>query len=133
MAVTGLGRTETCIVHHDRAAAARCGRCHKPICAECVISTSDGKFCTRECAEKTADFRRTAGRYKKKSRALGKLVRLAIWAVIIVFALGAVNKFVFNGKMRVLGPYLNKLPVLGTSDAPQEPAEAPAPPAAPTE
>ena len=114
MAVRGLGRDETCIVHHDRPAAARCARCHKPICSECIVSTSDGKFCSRECAGKAADFRAA-----KKSmgaaggRKIAKLIKLVIWIVVIVAALGAANKLIFKHRMPVVGPLLNRLPVLG--------------------
>lgn len=113
MAVKGLGRQETCIVHHDRAASARCGRCHKPICAECVVSSADGKFCSRVCADKTADFRKSYGTTKKASRGVRKLVRLVVWVVVIIVALAAVNKYMMSGNMRVLGPFLNKVPFFG--------------------
>ena len=113
MAVSGLGRTETCIVHPARPAAARCGMCHRPVCESCVVSTADGKFCSRECADKTADFRKHYRKPKSKLDVVGKLVKLAIWVVIIVAVLGAINKFVFKGNMKVLGPILNKLPFLG--------------------
>ena len=118
MAVTGLGRQETCIVHHDRPAAARCGRCHKPICSECVISASDGKFCSRVCADKAADFRKSYGKVKKTSRGVRKLVRLVVWIVVIIVALAAINKYFMNNNMRVLGPFLNKLPIFRPSKKP---------------
>ena len=54
--------------------------------------------------------------YKKRSttgRPLKKLVKRVIWIIILLFALGAVNKFVFKNKMPVIGPLLNKLPVVG--------------------
>lgn len=127
MAVTGLGRTETCIVHHDRPAAARCGRCHKPICEECVISTADGKFCSRECAAKTADFRKANAGRKRGPGIVSKFVRLVVWIVIIVVALGAINKFIFNNRMKVLGPYLNKIPMLGPEQGSETPSSAPQP------
>ena len=123
MAIKGLGRTETCIVHHDRPAVARCGRCHKPMCGECVISTADGKFCSRECAAKVADFRKAYKPVKSRRGIVGKLVKLVVWIVIIIVALGVINKYKFEGNMRYIGPWLNKLPFLGASEAPApEPA-----------
>ena len=107
MAVTGLGRKETCIVHHDRPAVARCGRCHKPICAECVVSTADGKFCSRECAAKTADFRAAKGKFGKPGRKIGGLIRKIVILVIVIFALGAVNTHVY--RIPVIGGLLDKL------------------------
>ena len=118
MAVKGLGRTETCIVHHDTPAVARCGRCHKPICGECVISTADGKFCSRECGAKVADFRKAHKPTRSRPGIVGKLVKRVVWIVIIIVALGAVNKFIFKGRMKYIGPWLNKLPVLGATEAP---------------
>lgn len=128
MAVSGLGRTETCIVHHDRAAAARCGRCHKPICQECVISTADGKFCSRECAAKTADFRAAQGKMKKTSGAVGAFIKKIVLLVIVLFVLGGINKYYFKGKMPVIGGLLNKLPIVGGEPAPQAPASPEAAP-----
>ena len=113
MAVRGLGRTETCIVHHDRPAVTRCGRCHKPLCAQCVMSTADGKFCSQECAQKVADFRKAHKKRSTASRPIKKLVKLVVWIVIILFVLGAANKVVFKNKMPIIGPLLNKLPVVG--------------------
>ena len=113
MAVRGLGRTETCIVHHDRPAAARCGRCHKPLCSECVVSTADGKFCSQECAQKVADFRKAHKKRSSASRPIKKLVKLVVWIVIILFVLGAANNIFFKGKMPIIGPLLNRLPVVG--------------------
>jgi len=111
MAVTGLGRKETCIVHHDRPAAARCGRCHKPVCSECVVSTSDGKFCSRDCAGKAADFRAAKGKFGKPKRKLAGLIKKVVILVIVVFVLGAVNTHVY--RIPVIGGLLDKLPFVG--------------------
>ena len=91
MAVKGRGRTEACINHPGRAAVTRCAACHKPICGECVVSTSDGKFCSRDCAARTADFRKAQGKMAKKA---GKgvmgwvkaVVGLAILIIVLWFA-----------------------------------------------
>jgi len=113
MAVRGLGRTETCIMHPDTPAVARCGRCHKPLCSECVVSTADGKFCSQACAQKVADFRKAHKKRSSTSHPIRKLVKLVVWIVIILFVLGAANKVVFKSKMPIIGPLLNKLPVVG--------------------
>ena len=123
MAVSGLGRTETCITHHDRSAAARCGRCHKPICEECVISTSDGKFCTRVCAEKAADFRAASGKMKQKKNVLGGLVKKIVWLVILIAALALVNRAVY--RIPVIGGLLDKVPVIGKDAEPIKVPELP--------
>ena len=110
MAVSGLGRTETCINHHDRPAVARCGRCHKPICEECVISTSDGKFCSRVCAEKAADFRAASGKMKKKKNVIGGIVQKIVWLIVIIIVLAVVNRFY---TIPGIGGLLDKVPIIG--------------------
>ena len=113
MAVTGLGRKETCIVHHNRPAVARCGRCHKPVCSECVVSTADGKFCSRECAAKAADFRAAKGKFGKPKRKLAGLIKKVVILLIIIVALGIVNRF---RPLPVIGKFLDKLPVIGRNE-----------------
>lgn len=115
MAVQGLNRTETCIVHHDRPAAARCGACHKPVCSSCVVSTADGKFCSHECAQKTEDYRKRAKGFKKGGTPIRDLARAIFWIALFIVFLGVVNKFMLKNDMPVVGKYLNKLPVLGSS------------------
>lgn len=128
MAVTGINREAQCVVHHDRPAAARCGTCHKPICSECVVSTGEGKFCSHECAQKSEDFRKRFSTVKQGGGAFVKLVRAAVWVVVIIIILGIINKYV--KQIPVLKPYLDKLPVLG-AEAQTAPAPAPAPQEAP--
>ena len=125
MAVKGRGRAETCVFHPERPAVTRCRACHKPICAECVVSTTDGKFCSRECAARTSDFRKSHKPVRRGSGLITRLVKAVVWIVIIVAILGAVNKFAFKNNMPGAGPYLNKLPYLGREAA--QPAEPGAP------
>ena len=114
MAVKGLDRTETCIVHHDRPAAARCGTCHKPVCSHCVVSTADGKYCSHACASKAQDFRVRGSRIKKPARgALSALIKMVFWLAVLVVILGVMNKYAFKDGMPGIGKYLDKLPVLG--------------------
>ena len=76
-------RAEMCTNHPDRAAVTRCAGCHKPVCEECVVSTTDGKFCSQQCAQRTADFRKhNVG--KKAGKSVMSLVKLAVAAVIIL-------------------------------------------------
>ena len=116
MAVKGKGRSETCLFHPDRPAVTRCRACHKPICDECVVSTADGKFCSRECAAKTSDFRKSYKPVKSGPGPIARLVKAVVWVVIILVVLGAANKMVFKNDMPVIGGYLNKLPFLGTGE-----------------
>ena len=80
---------KTCINHPDRTAVNRCFSCHKPLCQECVVSTTEGAFCSRKCAEKTADFRAHHTSSKPKKNWVGLIVKI----VIAVVVLGAIWKF----------------------------------------
>jgi hypothetical protein len=118
MAVKGLGRTETCIEHPDRPAAARCAACHRPVCSSCVVTTADGKFCSHTCADKTSDYRKRAKKIKAPGGGgIAKLVRLVVWIVVIIVILGVVNRFAMKGRMPVVGSFLNRLPVIGAPAA----------------
>jgi hypothetical protein len=128
MAVTGVNRDAQCIVHHDRRATVRCITCHKPLCSECVVSTTDGSFCSHECAKKAEDFRGRFEKAKVGGSGIGKLFRAVVWVVVIIAALGIVNRFVW--KIPALQPFLDKLPVIGAanqSPASQQPAGKQAP------
>ena len=46
-----------CVNHPDRAATARCGSCHKPICGDCVVHSAGSVFCSQKCAEGAARFK----------------------------------------------------------------------------
>lgn len=76
-------RAEMCTSHPDRAAATRCAGCHKPVCQECVVSTTDGKFCSQQCAARTADFRKH-NVAKKSGKSVMSLVKLIVAVAIIV-------------------------------------------------
>lgn len=115
-----MGRTETCLKHPDRPAVIRCPQCHKPLCAQCVISTTEGKFCSRVCSDKAAAFRTAAasqaetvdspvgGAVKRITDTIETVkrwvftaVKFAVWTVIIIVALWAVNRFFF--KIPIIG------------------------------
>ena len=112
MAVTGLGRDEMCITHHDRPAVARCGTCHRPLCSECVLNTAEGRFCGRECADKAAKFRRSEARVEGGG-GIRDWAKTAVYIAIFILALGALNKFGYKGNMPFIGSYLNCIPYLG--------------------
>ncbi len=46
-----------CINHVDRPAAARCHRCHKPVCEECLLRREAGLFCSDTCHQQFVAFR----------------------------------------------------------------------------
>jgi len=90
-------RTEMCINHPDRAAATRCAACHKPICEECIVSTAEGKFCSQQCAQRTADFRKHSTAGKKAGSSVMSFVKLIV-AVVIVAVVAYVGYRVFVKK-----------------------------------
>jgi hypothetical protein len=110
MALEERGQVKTCLNHPDRTAAARCVACHKPLCRECVVSTTDGNFCSRECASKAADFK---AHYKGPATGKKGLVRPIVTVIVIVVALAAVNKYVFS--IPVVGGLLSKIPGFSVS------------------
>lgn len=114
MAVKGMGRTETCMEHHDRPAVARCANCHRPVCSSCVVSTADGKFCSHTCAQKTTDYRTRAKKIKAPgANIIGRLIKTVFWFALLILFLAIVNRFMMNGRMPVVGGMLNRLPVIG--------------------
>jgi hypothetical protein len=106
MALSTRGREEMCVTHSDRPAAARCEACHKPVCAACVVSNAEGKFCSRECAARTAEFRTRTRKEESRGSGLAGVVRFIIWVVIIIVALCVVNRYVH--KIPVIGDHLWK-------------------------
>ena len=109
MAVTNRGRVETCVMHPDRPAAMRCVACHKPACAQCAVSTADGKFCSHDCARRTADFRSRQPKPPPRGQGLGGVGKLLVYLILLVVALCVVNRY-FH-KVPVIGDYLWKAPV----------------------
>jgi len=114
MAIVERGQEKTCINHPDRSAVARCITCHKPLCQECTISTSAGKFCSRTCADKAADFKAGyKGPIKVKAPLIHRLLKTVFVVVVIIVALGIVNRF---KHIPVIGKFLDDLPVIGKSE-----------------
>lgn len=118
MGVTGRSGTETCLNHPDTPAVARCRACHKPVCSACVISTADGKFCSRECAAKTAAFRKSSGKVKIGSTTGMKALKVVILVVLIIIALGLVNKYVVG--IPGIGSILEKIPFMERGGQPAQ-------------
>lgn len=80
--------------------------CHKPVCATCVVSTAEGKFCSHECADRTADFRTRYRKTEARGSGLGDVVKFVIWLVILLLALCVVNRYFY--RIPVIGDYLWK-------------------------
>lgn len=143
------GRTVPCSTHPERPAVIRCGQCRKPICAQCVVSTIQGKFCSRECSDKSASSRaaaaaqaesaatpaenmtrRVANTFETVKRWVFTAVKFTIWTIVIIVGLWAVNRFFF--KIPVIGDVIfnpgvaTKAPDTGGKPAGNAPAEAPA-------
>jgi len=114
MAARDIGRTGMCVVHHDRPAVTRCATCHRPICEACVVSTADGKFCSRECAARAADFRASKGKFAPRSGfSVASILKLVVGIVILIAALAAINRWVY--RLPVAGGVLDRVPIIGQS------------------
>jgi hypothetical protein len=75
-----------CLVHKTAPASVLCFQCHKPICAECVIMTAGGSFCSMDCDLTYRTFK--AGMSAARTR--GRLARILL-IVILVIALVALG------------------------------------------
>jgi hypothetical protein len=75
-----------CLVHKTAPASVMCFQCHKPICAECVIMTASGSFCSMECDLTYRTFK--AGMSATGKRRKLALILLVIVIVITLIALG---------------------------------------------
>ena len=108
MAVKGRGRQAACVTHPDRSAVTRCVACHRPACEECVISTKDGKFCSRQCAAKTADFHTSKATLGKKAGlSITRYGKTIGGIIVLIVALAAVNRYIFH--IPVIGRVLDKM------------------------
>jgi len=109
MAIEDSGQVKTCLNHPDRTAVARCHTCHKPLCRECVVSTTEGSFCSRECASKAADFKaHYKGPVKTGPGLVARVIKLAILVVVIAVVLVVAGKAV-----PAVGSVVSRLPILG--------------------
>lgn len=118
MAVKGRGREAACVTHPDRMADARCSTCHRPMCEECVVSTSDGKFCSRKCAARAADFRASKGSLGKKAGLpIVRYVKMIVGFIIFIFVLSAVNRYIFDGRLPIIGKPLRMVWFFGKKAA----------------
>ena len=85
--------TKLCLTHRDRKATSFCHRCHRPICTECTLVTSQGSFCSSECHVLARDFRekmkdepgyRPPGFFNKATKA-GVVIVLLLLVVWFMF------------------------------------------------
>ena len=101
--------TKLCLTHRDRPAAAFCHRCHKPVCKECLLVTSQGSFCSSECHVIAREFRermkgqsgpRPGGAWKKAGiAAIVVILCLTIAWFMLGEALGLPDPFEMFGKL----------------------------------
>jgi hypothetical protein len=90
-----------CVYHEGVPAVAKCRKCHKLVCKDCVVyNEQDGTaFCSEECLAKYEHFQ---SRYNKEPKTgkrtiIGQFVLLAgaVIVVIIAIKLGAARKVPF--------------------------------------
>jgi hypothetical protein len=90
-------RESYCINHQDKVAVARCKTCSKPVCADCVVRTDLGMFCSDECSEQAKLFSdklelseemRAAAKPKVAAIRRKKLLKkMAVYVVIIILVI----------------------------------------------
>ena len=98
-----------CINHEKIPATVHCFQCHKPICQQCVMVTSNGSFCSSTCSVTYKEMQlHLKGKPEKKGSGLGVLVKLVIVAVLAVagihvaaryFGVDALKGFDLVGKL----------------------------------
>ena len=77
---------QMCVVCHDRPAAFRCIRCHKPVCDVCAFKDENGAFCSRECSASYRSYRQAQARTAVAARRRGGLLKLVIVLLIVAAA-----------------------------------------------
>ncbi len=82
-----------CINHTSRPASNRCFTCHKPICDECAVKTSNGTFCSEDCQSKYLKFNAT---YQASSKG-GLFAKLKQWIAYLLFLAAAAAVIIFVG------------------------------------
>ena len=114
-----------CVYHEGVPAVAKCRKCHKLVCKNCVIyDEEDGTaFCSEECYQKYQHFQSRYQETPKTSKRtiIGQLFLLvgAVVVVVIAIKLGAARKVPFFVK-------LNQK-IFGGGPPPQGQLEDPAP------
>lgn len=74
---------ETCYRHPNRETAVACSSCGRPICPDCMTSTSVGMRCP-ECAKQKTQVRSGAGAFSGAGRAPATFVLIAINVVVFL-------------------------------------------------
>ncbi len=114
-----------CVYHEGVPAVAKCRKCHKLVCRDCVIyDDHDGTaFCSEECYEKYHHFKSRYNEEPKTSKRtiIGQILLLvgAVVLVVVAIKLGAARNVPFFVK-------LNKK-LSGGGPPPQGQLEEPAP------
>lgn len=90
-----MGRKTMCAVHHELEAAARCRRCSRPLCTDCIFDAPGGPFCGESCAALAAQFPRQ-GALSRLGGGVVRLVKLTFWATLLLVAAVVVGAMVFK-------------------------------------
>ncbi len=87
-----------CKNHPLKQAVTRCKRCNKPLCADCIMQTEIGVFCSDECYQATTEFmQKVSGEAPKRKVSLfqkkgfKQLIILVILLVVLYFLLASVT------------------------------------------
>ena len=93
-----------CLNHTDTEAVTRCAACGKPICADCIAVSADGRdYCSQGCyAKGSAAAERSAGVVSEKSStAKSRFIRFLIFLFLIAALVAAGSVYYKNNKKKL--------------------------------
>ena len=91
-----------CLTHRDRKASSFCHRCHKPICTECTLVTSQGSYCSSECHVIARDFREKMRKEPgQRPTSFLKKAAIGIFVIALIFVIVC---FLFGDKLGLPNP-----------------------------
>lgn len=76
-----------CLNHKERPATTNCSQCHKPVCAECVVTMAHGIFCSMECSVSYQAFQRSKKSHVSMMPSGTMALAIIMGIVFIVFIL----------------------------------------------
>src|SRR5947208_57734 len=99
---------ETCYRHPDRETAVSCSNCGRPICPDCMTSTSVGMRCP-ECARQRTPVRSGSSAYGRSTRAPATYVLIGLNVIAFIAELsGGIDQSVNN--LATFGPAVHSEP-----------------------
>lgn len=83
-----MAKGRFCVTHPQNESTGRCVQCHRPYCAECVLLSDKGSFCSLECKGRYHDFREREAELGPVKRPWVKRAICKLVAAVAVAAVG---------------------------------------------